>query len=72
MGLSPGTVATQMQLEIKESGINQVSKLDWSAHIPAEWPAKALLCMRGPEANEFVGKEILLRDEVIRKKIKLI
>jgi|TARA_B100001175_G_scaffold8529_1_gene6702 NADP-dependent 3-hydroxy acid dehydrogenase YdfG len=72
MGLSPGTVATQMQLEIKESGINQVSKLDWSAHIPAEWPAKALLWMCGPEANEFVGKEILLRDEVIRKKIKLI
>jgi hypothetical protein len=28
--------------------------------------------MCGPEANEFVGKEILLRDEVIRRKIKLI
>ena len=72
MGLSPGTVATQMQLEIKESGINQVSKLDWNAHIPADWPAKALLWMCGPEANEFVGKEISLRDEVIRKKVKLI
>mgnify|MGYP001162438594 FL=1 len=72
LGLSPGTVATQMQLEIKESGINQVSKLDWSAHIPADWPAKALLWMCGPEANEFVGKEISLRDETIRRKVKLI
>ena len=72
LGLSPGTVATQMQLEIKESGINQVSKLDWSAHIPADWPAKALLWMCGPEANEFVGKEISLRDEAIRRKVKLI
>ncbi|MDA7592914.1 short-chain dehydrogenase, partial [Rhodobacteraceae bacterium] len=37
-----------------------------------DWPAKALLWMCSPEANEFVGKEILLRDEVIRRKIKLI
>ena len=72
IGLSPGTVATQMQLEIKESGINQVSKLDWSAHIPADWPAKALLWMCSSEADEFVGKEISLRDEVIRQKVKLI
>ena len=28
MGLSPGTVATQMQKEIKQSGINPVSQLD--------------------------------------------
>ena len=58
IGLSPGTVATQMQLEIKKSGINQVSALDWSVHIPADWPAKALLWMCSSEADEFVGKEI--------------
>ena len=57
MGLSPGTVATQMQAEIKESGINQVSKLDWSVHIPADWPARALLWMCSNEANEFIGKK---------------
>ena len=34
IGLSPGTVATQMQKEIKASGMNPVSKLDWSDHIP--------------------------------------
>ena len=72
MGLSPGTVATQMQAEIKESGINQVSKLDWSVHIPADWPARALLWMCGDEANEFIGKEVSLRDEIIRRKVKLI
>ena len=72
IGLSPGTVATQMQLEIKESGLNQVSKLDWSAHIPADWPAKALLWMCSSEADEFVGREISLRDEVIRQKVNLI
>ncbi|NBB98477.1 MAG: SDR family NAD(P)-dependent oxidoreductase, partial [Alphaproteobacteria bacterium] len=30
--LSPGTVATDMQRSIRDSGINPVSQLDWSAH----------------------------------------
>ena len=72
MGLSPGTVATQMQKEIKASGINPVSQLDWSAHIPADWPAKALLWMCGSDADEFIGTEISLRDEDIRRRVGLI
>ncbi|MEO0918209.1 MAG: SDR family oxidoreductase [Pseudomonadota bacterium] len=72
MGLSPGTVATQMQKEIKASGINPVSQLDWSVHIPASWPAQALLWMCGTDADEFVGTEISLRDEAIRRRIGLI
>ena len=71
MGLSPGTVATQMQREIKASGINPVSQLDWSDHIPADWPAKALLWMCGPEADAYLGEEISLRDEGIRRKVGL-
>ena len=39
VGLSPGTVATDMMATIKESGVNPVSQLDWSTHIPPEWPA---------------------------------
>ena len=72
MGLSPGTVATQMQKEIKASGINPVSQLDWSDHIPPEWPAKAMLWMSGPDANAYLGQEISLRDEGIRRTIGLI
>ena len=72
MGLSPGTVATQMQKEIKASGINPVSQLDWSDHIPADWPAKCLLWMCGGEADEFIGSEISLRDEDIRRRVGLI
>ena len=72
MGLSPGTVATQMQKEIKASGINPVSQLDWSVHIPADWPAKALLWMCSAEADAHLGEEISLRDEGIRKRVGLI
>jgi NAD(P)-dependent dehydrogenase (short-subunit alcohol dehydrogenase family) len=71
IGLSPGTVATEMQREIKASGINPVSQLDWSDHIPPEWPAKCLLWMCGPEADSWLGDEISLRDEDIRKQVGL-
>jgi NAD(P)-dependent dehydrogenase (short-subunit alcohol dehydrogenase family) len=71
MGLSPGTVATEMQREIKASGINPVSQLDWSDHIPPEWPAQTLLWMCSQDADEFVGTEISLRDETIRRRAGL-
>lgn len=71
IGLSPGTVATQMQREIAASGINPVSRIRWEDHIPPDWPARALLWMCGPDADEFLGAEIALRDEGIRRRIGL-
>ena len=71
LGLSPGTVATQMQREIKASGINPVSRLDWSDHIPPDWPARALLWMCGPEADPWLGQDVMLREPEIRAKIGL-
>ncbi|MCI5098535.1 MAG: SDR family oxidoreductase [Rhodobacteraceae bacterium] len=71
MGLSPGTVATQMQKEIKASGVNPVSKLAWEDHIPADWPARALLWMCSADADAYLGEEISLRDEGIRKRVGL-
>jgi NAD(P)-dependent dehydrogenase (short-subunit alcohol dehydrogenase family) len=71
LGLSPGTVATEMQREIKASGINPVSGLDWSDHIPPEWPAKALVWMCSAEADPFLGTDISLRDEDVRRNVGL-
>ena len=72
MGMSPGTVATQMQRDIKASGINPVSQLNWSDHIPADCPAKALLWMCSAAADGYLGREISLRDDDIRKAVGLI
>jgi hypothetical protein len=47
-GLRPGTVATEMQAEIKASGINSVSQLDHNASIPPEWVARASAWLAGP------------------------
>ncbi len=72
IGLSPGTVATRMQREIKSSGMNPVAQLKWEDHIPPEWPARALRWMCGPEADPWLGQEISLRDDDIRRKVGLI
>lgn len=71
LSLSPGTVATEMQRTIKASGINRVSELDWEDHIPPEWVARTLLWMCGPEADGFLGGEVSLREEEIRKAVGL-
>ena len=71
MGLSPGTVATQMQREIKASGVNRISKLDWDDHIPPEWPARALVWMATSDADDQVGQEVSLRDADMRRRIGL-
>jgi NAD(P)-dependent dehydrogenase (short-subunit alcohol dehydrogenase family) len=71
ISLSPGTVATQMQREIKASGINPVSQLDWDDHVPPDWPAKTLLWMCGPEADAYLGGEVSLRDDAVRSAVGL-
>lgn len=72
MGLSPGTVATYMQEAISGSGMNPVSKLDWSAHISPEWVGRAVLWMCSEDAAGFDGEEIKLREDDIRRRIGLI
>ncbi|MFT6458375.1 SDR family oxidoreductase [Pseudophaeobacter arcticus] len=72
LSLSPGTVATEMQRKIKASGINPVSQIDWKDHVPAEWPAKTLLWMCSSDADDFLGDEVSLRLELIRRRVGLL
>lgn len=72
MGLSPGTVATDMQRVIRQSGINPVSRLDWEDHIPPDWPARALVWMAGPAGDGLLGEEVSLRSEEVRRAVGLI
>jgi len=72
VGLSPGTVATQMQVDIKASGINPVSQLDPSVHAPPEWPAKCICWLATDDAKEFDGDDVSLRDEEIKRRCGLV
>ncbi|MEM6762262.1 MAG: SDR family oxidoreductase [Pseudomonadota bacterium] len=72
IGLSPGTVATDMQRAIKSSGVNPVSQLAWDAHIPAEWAGKAVAWLATQDAAEFDGTDVSLRQEDIRRRVGLL
>lgn len=71
LSLSPGTVATDMQAAIRTSGVNPVSQLDWSAHVPPDWPARALLWMCSDDADDYRGSEVALREPLIRARLGL-
>lgn len=72
LGLSPGTVATQMQVKIKASGIGPVADLDPSVHIPADWPARTLLWMCTSAADPWLGTDVSLRDPAVRRAVGLV
>jgi NAD(P)-dependent dehydrogenase (short-subunit alcohol dehydrogenase family) len=71
-GLSPGTVATEMQTIIRASGINPVSQLDPCIHIPADWPARAIAWLCAARPAQFAGTDFSLKDDENRKLVGLI
>ncbi|MEO0830698.1 MAG: SDR family oxidoreductase [Pseudomonadota bacterium] len=71
IGLSPGTVATDMQTAIKSSGINPVSQLDPSAHIPADWVAEAVAFLCGSGGEPFRGVDFSLKTDEGRRAVGL-
>lgn len=71
VGLSPGTVATEMQVEIKASGVNPVSQLDPSVHIPPQWVAQAVWWLAGEGADRYLGRDFALRSVEGRAEVGL-
>ncbi len=72
VGLSPGTVATDMQVAIKGSGINPVSKLDWSLHIPADWVGETIAWLATESGRPYDGDDFSLKSEENRRAVGLI
>ncbi|MCR9255712.1 MAG: SDR family oxidoreductase [Alphaproteobacteria bacterium] len=72
VGLSPGTVATDMQRSIKKSGLNPVSTLNWEDHIAPDWPAKAVAYLCTEAARDLDGDDFALRSEDSRRRVGLI
>ena len=71
VGLSPGTVATDMQIVVKASGINPISQLDLSDHIPAQWAAQAIVWLCSDDASDLSGVDFSLKDSEGRARVGL-
>ncbi len=63
VGLSPGTVATDMQVAIKGSGINPVSAMDWDRHKSPELVAEAIAWLATDAGRPYDGDDFSLNTE---------
>jgi len=72
VGLSPGTVATDMQVAIKSSGINPVSQMDWSNHISPDWVGKTIAWLATSAGRDYDGDDFSLKTDEGRRAVGLI
>lgn len=72
IGLSPGTVATDMMRLIKKSGMNAVSQVDWNTHISPDWVGQAICWLATDAAREFDGTDFTIKTDEGRKLVGLI
>jgi 3-oxoacyl-[acyl-carrier protein] reductase len=70
-GFQPGTTDTDMQVIIRASGINPISKIPREQLTPVAHPARAIVYLCTQEADDLSGKECSLRDEDFRRRIGL-
>jgi NAD(P)-dependent dehydrogenase (short-subunit alcohol dehydrogenase family) len=66
-GFSPGVVDTDMQADIRASGINAVSRLPRGSLAPAEEPATAIVYLSAAASDGLAGQEIDIRTAEFRK-----
>jgi NAD(P)-dependent dehydrogenase (short-subunit alcohol dehydrogenase family) len=60
-GFAPGVVDTDMQVAIRASGINPVSRLSRESLAPASEPAKGIVWLCTPAAAALAGQELDVR-----------
>jgi 3-oxoacyl-[acyl-carrier protein] reductase len=70
-GFQPGTTDTDMQVAIRASGINMVSKIPRENLTPVAHPAAAIVYLCTPAADDLNGQEFSLRDDAFRARLKL-
>jgi 3-oxoacyl-[acyl-carrier protein] reductase len=70
-GFQPGTTDTDMQVLIRASGINMVSKIPRQNLTPVAHPAAAIVYLCTPAADDLNGQEFSLRDDAFRARLTL-
>jgi NAD(P)-dependent dehydrogenase (short-subunit alcohol dehydrogenase family) len=70
-GFQPGTTDTDMQVTIRASGVNMVSRIPREQLTPVAHPARAIVYLCSEEADDLVGKEFALGNDDFRRRIGL-
>ena len=67
----PGTCDTEMQAAVRASGINRVSRIPRGALTPVADPARAIVYLCTPAADDLSGTKVSLTDPDFRRRIGL-
>lgn len=70
-GLAPGTVDTDMQVAIRASGINQISKIPRENLGSVQPPAKVIAYLCSEAAADLSGEELTISDNALRQRAGL-
>jgi NAD(P)-dependent dehydrogenase (short-subunit alcohol dehydrogenase family) len=70
-GFQPGTTDTDMQVTIRASGVNMVSRIPREQLTPDAHPARAIVYLCSEEADDLAGKEFALGNDDFRRRIGL-
>jgi 3-oxoacyl-[acyl-carrier protein] reductase len=72
VGLTPGTVATDMQAAIRQSGVNPVSRIDPAAHSPPEWAGEAIAWLCTEAGAAYAGTDFAFGNDEARALVGVI
>jgi NAD(P)-dependent dehydrogenase (short-subunit alcohol dehydrogenase family) len=70
-GFSPGTIDTDMQVKIRASGVNMISRIPRADLSPVEHAVRGLLYLCTTDAEDLLGQDASMRDDAFRKRIGL-
>ena len=70
-GFQPGLVDTGMQASIRQSGINEISRVSQSALAPPQRPAAVIAWLCGTAPADLRGRDLSMADELLRARAGL-
>jgi NAD(P)-dependent dehydrogenase (short-subunit alcohol dehydrogenase family) len=70
-GFSPGTIDTDMQVKIRASGMNMISRIPRQDLSPVEHAVRGLMYLCTTDAEDLLGQDASMRDDAFRKRIGL-
>jgi 3-oxoacyl-[acyl-carrier protein] reductase len=70
-GFSPGTIDTDMQVKIRASGMNMISRIPRADLSPVEHAVRGLMYLCTSAGDDLLGQDASMRDEAFRTRIGL-
>lgn len=67
----PGTVETQMQVEVRKGGFNEVAQMKPEDHPPASEAARSIEYLMTDAADDLAGQHFSIRDLSFRQRVGL-